>query len=134
MSINQYLLHIKDYIKQNTPVEFIYHDDKYIEIKNRMLKENIDRQYHDLICASYTLFYSSLSYHNQAVEDNDNRSYNILLGDFICSYVAEKLYENGLFSVLKAFAESTKQMMLNILNNDETSDLLDNIINALKER
>ncbi len=129
---NQYIAYIKNYIYNNTPVDFIYCEDKYCEIKKAMEKENIIVNKPELIYACYTLFYSSLSYHNEAEKQTDKQPYYILLGDYISSYVAELLYKNKLYNILKVFSASTKQLMLNIMNHNEEDPLLNNIISTLK--
>lgn len=133
MNHNKYIQYVKNYITQNTPVEFISEEAKYLDIKNRLIQENLVFVHNDLIYASYTLFYTSLAYHKNAVYDTLNQPYNILIGDYLSSYVAELLYKNQLYDILEVFATNTKQIMLNILNEYNDDQLLNNIILALKE-
>lgn len=128
---NKYINHVKHYINSHTPVEFILYNDKYSEIKSRFEKEDLKPS--SVLFAAYTLFYTSLAYHKNAVDDELNRAYDILIGDYISSYIAEILYMNNEYTMLKLFATHVKEIMLHILNNETYDQLLDHIIIALKK-
>lgn len=131
---NKYIDAVKNYVIQYTPIDFIFYQEKYDEIYNRIINENVENDELELLCASYTLFYTALTYHKKASADEINQPYYILIGDYISSYVAELLYKNKLFEILKIFTLSTKKIMLNLLNNIDEDSLLDDIINAVKGR
>lgn len=131
---NKYIVAVKNYIMKNTPIDFIFYQDKYDEIYDKIKDENIENDELKLLCATYALFYTALTYHKKASVDEINQPYYILLGDYISSYVAELLYKKQIFDILKVFTFSTKKIVLNILNNKNEDSLLDDIINALKSR
>lgn len=131
---NKYIRKIHEYVKLNTPINFIFQEEKYDEIKKHIEKENLDKDNLDLLCACYSLFYTALSYHKKASGEKTYQPYFILLGDYISSYVAELLYKNQQIDILKVFTISTKEIMLNILENKNEDPLLNNIIEAIKSR
>ncbi len=130
---NKYIRYVMDFINTNTPVEFIYDEIHYNEILQRINKEIPSIKYKDLICACYSLFYTSLTYHGKACENFNHQPYYILIGDYIGSYIVEILYKHKLYYLLKVFASESKLIMLNLLNNNAKDSLLNNIIFALKE-
>lgn len=134
MENNHYIKKISHYVMNNTPVNFIFHKNKYYEFNDRLVQEHIINEHSELLCASYSLFYTTLSFHKRAETDSKYQPYDILLGDYISSYVAELLYKNQLIDILKVFTLSSKKIMLNILNNNDDDSLLDDIIKALKSR
>ena|SRR5690554_1380699 len=131
---NKYIQKIHEYVKLNTPVSFIFHKDKYYEIKAIITNEDLEIDELDLLCACYSLFYTTLSYHKKAATDKDHQPYHILLGDYISSYVAELLYQKQQFDILRVFTFSSKKIMLNILDDNNDDPLLSNIVYALKSR
>ncbi len=131
---NTYISYINDYITHNTPVDFILLEDTYQTILTRFKKEDlsVSESTVEIICASYTLLYTSLAYHKLANTNLEFQPYYILIGDYISSYVVEIMYKNQLYKLLKLFSHNTKKMMLDILNNQEDDCLLDNIVLAFK--
>ncbi|NLC95574.1 MAG: hypothetical protein GX676_07805 [Bacilli bacterium] len=130
---NPYIQYIENYIKENTPLPFLKREDKYQEMVKALTDHNLT-DYIELVASCYSLFYTGLDYHLNAYDNPEHLPYAILLGDFISSYVAEILYKHQQFELLKTFAHTTKEIMLNLLNGTSDDNLLVNIINTLKSR
>ncbi|NLG81274.1 MAG: hypothetical protein GX490_01935 [Bacilli bacterium] len=133
MMTNPFIEYINNFINDNTPLPFLKREDKYQEMVQALTEHNLT-EYTELISACYSLFYTALDYHLTAQEQHDYLPYAVLLGDFISSYVAEILYKHNLFDLLKTFAYSTKEIMLNLLTNKSEDKLLENIITTLKKQ
>ena len=128
---NKYINAVKLYIQNHTPVEFIFDETKYHAIQARFKVENIRAS--AVIFASYALFYTALAYQQLAVTDEHHRAYDILIGDYINSYIAEILYKDKRYNILKIFANDAKEMMIHILNEESKDELLNHIIDNLKK-
>ena len=66
---NVYLNYIDSYVKNNTPLKFIYPETRYFEILEAIQKHDISmtEAARDIICASYTLVYAALYYHQTKI-------------------------------------------------------------------
>lgn len=133
MNGNQYINYLELYINYNTPVTFILNEDKYQEISKKLKPLDISKRKKEIVNAMYALFYTSINYHRKASESLKNRPYNVLIGDYISSYIVEILYKNELDELLNLFSHNTKETILNILNDSKEDYLLTNILELLKK-
>ncbi|MDF2699094.1 MAG: hypothetical protein K0Q49_650 [Haloplasmataceae bacterium] len=129
---NPYILSVKQYIEQNTPLNFMLNKISYDEIYEVLYEFNLKDHEKQVVIACYTLLYAAINYHLMIRENPQHKSYCILVGDFISSYVLEILYANKLFKLKHVFITNSKKIFMNIINNRYEDTLLADINNYYK--
>lgn len=135
MISNTYIQFISSYSKQYTPIDIKIDINRYDEINNQLINHPSSLEKKEITSAIYTLFYTAINLNKDVKDlnsDDQNISYMILLADYIYSYCTETLYNKKEFSLLQTFTSITKKVIIDILNNRDTSYFLDALINNIE--